>query len=69
MAKMARKKQHILATNPEYQGKYVVFGPSGSKDIIASNSKLDVVVAQARRQGVDAPAVVFIPKKGATCIY
>ena len=69
MAKKVSKKHQSLATNPKYQGKYVIFGSSGSRDIVASGRNLGTVIEKARSQGVDVPAIVFVPKKDTTCIY
>ena len=69
MAKMANKKCKRLVSGQQYQGKYVAFTSSGRKSIVASGSNLNTVVKRARQQGVDAPAIVFVPKKGATFLY
>ncbi len=69
MDKMTNKNCKRLVSGSQYQGKYVAFTSSGRKSIVASSSNLNTVVRKAQRKGVDAPAIVFVPKKGATCLY
>jgi len=69
MAKSTAKNYKKLIGGSQYQGKYVVFGSLGSKNIVASGPNLGTVIKKARSQGIDVPAVVFVPKKGTTCIY
>ena len=69
MAKRARKSCKRLVSDPQYQGKYVALSSSGRKSVIASTSRLNTVIKKAQQQGVDDPAIVFVPEKGATCLY
>lgn len=69
MAKMANKNCKRLVSGRQYQGKYVAFTSSGRKSIVASGSNLNTVVKKAQQHGVDAPAIVFVPKRGVTCLY
>lgn len=67
---MARKaKQKSLVVGPQYQDKYVAFASSGRRAIVASDSNLNTVIKKAQRKGENAPGIVFVPKKGATCLY
>lgn len=69
MANKTPKKQKALVSGSQYQGKYVAFTSSGRKSIVAFGSTLNSVINKARKQGVEAPPIVFVPKKGATCLY
>ena len=50
-------------------GKYIAFNPSTGKKVIASGPNPATVIKKARQQGVDIPAIVFVPKKGTTFLY
>lgn len=69
MAKNTNKRRRALVTDRKYQGKYVAFSPSEGKKIIASGRNPGVVIQKARKQGVEVPAIVFVPKKGVAYIY
>ncbi len=62
------KERRLLVKNPKYQGKYVAFSASGNR-VIASGSNPGAVVEKARKQGVDVPAIVFVPRKDVAYIY
>jgi len=68
MAKKKTKKRPCLVSDSKYEGKYVVFGASGT-DIVASGSNPTTVVNVARRQGISIPSITFVPRKGITCAY
>lgn len=68
MAKKKRKIIQPLVGDSRYEGKYVAFGASG-KNIIASGKNPGTVIKKARNQGIETPAIVFVPKKGVTCVY
>lgn len=53
----------------EYGGQYVAYDPTQGDKVIASGSNGGKVVEQARAQGVEVPAIAFVPKKGMTCLY
>lgn len=53
----------------KYVGKYIAFNPSTSKRVIASGSNPATVIKRARSQGVEIPAIVFVPDKDTTCLY
>jgi len=63
------KTHRVLVQNEKYQGKYVVFDPSGGNKVIASSSNLCTVIKKARQQGIELPAIVFVPKKDVAYIY
>lgn len=65
---MSRKRQ-ALVTERKYQGKYVAFNPSEGKKIIASGRDPAVVIQKARKNGVNVPAIVFVPEEGVAYIY
>ena len=49
---------------------YVAFDPDKKNgDIIASGHNVGKVIDSARGQGVDIPAIMFIPQEGITYIY
>ena len=64
-----RKKAGALVTGKEYQGKYVAFGGIGSSKIIASGRSVNSVTQRARKQGVEVPVIVFVPKDDTSYIY
>ena len=68
MGKKSKKQVNALASDAKYEGKYVAFGVGG-KDIIASGKNPGTVVKKARNKGIASPAIVFVPKKGVTCVY
>ena len=63
---MARKP---IVNNKKYAGKYVALTSSGKKSVIASSFRLGAVIKKAQQQGVDSPAIVFVPKKGVASLY
>lgn len=65
MAKRAAKKSKKYVG----KGKYIAFNPSTSKRVIASGSNPATVIKRARSQGVEIPAIVFVPEKDTTCLY
>ena len=48
---------------------YVAFDPANFKKAITSGSNVGTVIDDARRKGVEVPAVIFIPKEGVTYLY
>lgn len=68
MGRQVRKNSHVLVRQDEYRGKYVAFG-SGSKKVIASGSDPGVVIRTARSEGVEVPAIVFVPEKDVAYVY
>ena len=69
MAKKINKNCKRLVSGSQYHGKYVALTSSGRKSVVASSPNLRTVVKEAKRRGVDAPGIVFVPKKGTTCLY
>lgn len=63
------KKNPALVRGEKYQGKYVALTSTGKKAVVASGFKLSAVIKKARREGVEAPPIVFVPKKGVTSLY
>ena len=68
MSKQAIKR-NPLVTKSEYEGEYVAFEGAESKKIVAHGSNPATVIKNARNQGIDVPAIVFVPKKDVTYIY
>jgi formylmethanofuran dehydrogenase subunit D len=63
-------KNHLkLTVEPKYQGKYVAFSTSEGNKVIASGRDAGTVIEKARKNGVDTPAIVFVPKEDVTYIY
>ena len=56
-------------TKRKYEGKFIAFDPAKKVKVIASGRDMGKVIDRARKQGVEGPAVVFVPKKGATYFY
>lgn len=63
---MARKKG---VNNKKSVGQYIAFDSSAGKKIVASGSNPGTVIKKARGQGVEVPAIVFVPKKDTTFLY
>lgn len=63
---MAKK---AIVKNKKNVGNYIAFNPSASKKVIAFGSNPATVIKKARRQGVNVPAIVFVPKKNTTFLY
>jgi hypothetical protein len=53
-----------LTVDAKYEGKYVAFDPSAGKKVIASGRNAGAVAARARKLGVEAPAIIFVPRRG-----
>lgn len=69
MASMSNKNCKRLVSDQQYQGKYVAFTSSGRKSIVASGSNLNTVIKKAQKNGEVDPPIVFVPKRGTTCLY
>ena len=59
----------ILVTDKRYQGKYVAFDAQKGKKIVAFGEDVGQVIFKAREQGVDTPAIVFVPKEDTAYVY
>ena len=68
MRRTSGKNCQALVTQDKYRGKYVAFAPN-SKKIIASGSDPGAVIEKARSQGVEVPAIVFVPEKNVAYVY
>lgn len=68
-SKRSKHSQRVLVTDRKYQGKYVAFNPAKGKRVIASGTSVRVAIRKAHEQGVDAPAIVFVPKEDVAYIY
>ncbi|MBN1975564.1 MAG: hypothetical protein JW787_18145 [Sedimentisphaerales bacterium] len=67
MSKTKSKKDNICKSS---ESSYVAFDPvKGSSDIIACDSNVGKVIDLARKQGIDVPAIMFVPEEGVTYIY
>lgn len=69
---MTRKKGHKtegLVVDAKYEGKHVAFDPSAGTEVIASGKNAGVVVARARKRGVEVPAIIFVPKSDEPSIF
>jgi len=53
----------------KYEGQYIVLDPSGNKKVVAFGPSSGDVVDKARRQGIDVPTIVFVPKSDTAYIY
>lgn len=58
-----------IANKKKGLGEYIAYNPSRGKKVIVSGSNPATVIKQARKQGVDVPAIVFVPEKDITCLY
>ena len=65
---MCLKNNRVLLTQEKYQGKYVAFGVD-DKRIVAFGSDPGIVISRARAQGVEDPAIVFVPKTNVAYVY
>ena len=69
MRKRKGENTNVLVPESKYEGKYVAFDPAVGRRIIASGNSPAMVVARARKLGVEIPAIIFVPKTGMAYIY
>lgn len=69
MAKKRSTRAEDLVVDAKYEGKYVAFDPAVGPKVIAFGRNAGVVVAKARKLGVEVPAIIFVPRRGEPLIY
>jgi hypothetical protein len=69
MATKRGKKIEDLVVDARYEGKYVAFDPAVGQKVIAFGRNAGAVVAQARKLGVEVPAIMFVPRHDEPLIY
>ena len=57
------------ANSKKTGSEYVAFDTNEGNKVVASGSNVGTVIDNARRKGVEVPAVLFVPQEGVTYIY
>ena len=59
----------LIKDGEKYGGKYVATRSLKDKRVVSSGEDMAKVYADAKKKGVKAPVVFFVPQKGMVSIY